>query len=655
MGQECVADSCMAMCESGLRCGDTFECCGAGQLCLSDACVTPGIECTESLECAVGEYCDPSLSRCLPRPDSLCEFFPPAGVFEPTQQWHWSASTTAPDSVHVMMSPVVGDLDGDTLPEVAFVTYTAATSYGSTGVLRVVRGDTGEEVFSVTTPQICGDSGVALGDLDGDGSPEIIVGGPCNTAGRIHAFDNMGTLVWSSTNTDGSPYIYNLDFGAPAIADLEGDGRAEVIVGGTVFEYDGTLRFANRDSGYGCCAAPRSTVTVPYDMDADPQLEIVGANIVWNHDGTVLWEDAALPEGFVAVGDFFEDDQPDVVVVHPGFLSILNGLTGAVIWGPVAQPGGGRGGPPTVADFDGDGLPEIGVAGATAYTVFDPDGDTPILWQAVTQDASSNITGSSVFDFDGDGRAEVVYNDECFMRIYAGDDGTVLAEVPQHSHTLIEYPLIVDVDGDGNTEIVFAANAAVSLCTGIAGYTGNLAGVRVFQDATDNWVGTRRVWNQHAYSVTNIREDLSVPETVTPNWRRLNSFRQNPQSFDAPDLVAAEVGSDASACPLNLTLRATVENRGASPVGPGLSVSFYLGTVAAPGRLVGTATTTTRLVPGASEIVSVMFAPGAGETASAELPFHVVADDIGDGTGTNNECLEDNNAADAMYRCAGIE
>ena len=44
------------------------------------------------------------------------------------------------------------------------------------------------------------------------------------------------------------------------------------------------------------------------------------------------------------------------------------------------------------------------------------------------------------------GAAEVVYNDECYMRVYSGSDGTVLAQVPQNSHTLIEYPLIVDAE-----------------------------------------------------------------------------------------------------------------------------------------------------------------------------------------------------------------
>jgi hypothetical protein len=57
-------------------------------------------------------------------------------------------------------------------------------------------------------------------------------------------------------------------------------------------------------------------------------------------------------------------------------------------------------GPPTIADYDGDGAPEVGVAGGAAYVVF--DGDGALLWQMPTQDLSSSVTGSSVFDFNGD-------------------------------------------------------------------------------------------------------------------------------------------------------------------------------------------------------------------------------------------------------------
>jgi hypothetical protein len=391
-----------------------------------------------------------------------------------------------------------------------------------------------------------------------------------------------------------------------------------------------------------------------YDVDGDGHLDVIAGNGVWRADGTPIWTSTTLVFGYVAVADFFDDDMPDVVVVHEGNVSIRRGSDGMVLWGPIPLPGGGRGGPPTVADFDGDGLPEIGVAGSVRYAVFDPGGPTPVLWQATTQDASSNCTGSSVFDFDGDGRAEVVYNDECFMRVYSGTTGAVIAQVPQTSHTLIEYPLIVDVDADGNAEIVFAANSAVNACGMGATFPGLQAGIRVFRDATDNWVGTRPVWNEHTYHVTNVGYDLSIPRHEIANYTRYNTFRQNSQSFDAPDLQSAAVTADGTGCAATLVLRARIENHGAVTVAPALAVTFYLGSEASPGRAVGTVRTTGAIPPGASETVQVSFMPMATELGHA-MPFFVRADDVGTGMGEQNECIEDNNTAAATYDCIGVE
>ncbi len=655
--EECVEGSCLAACESGLRCGPESTCCATGDFCIDDACVAPGDECTDVIDCPADAICDPGLGRCLPRSSERCEYFPPAGVFEPAQEWHWSGSDVEPGYVHVMMTPVVGDVTGDGVPEVVFMTYAAGSSYGGRGVLRIVRGSDGTEVNSIVDPVLCGDSGLALGDLDGDGTPEIVVGGPCAN-GQIHAFHADGSLVWRSMRPDDTPFLTTLDFGAISIADLEGDGQAEVVLGGTVLESTGVLRFEGRGTGYNCCGAtPRAMLSTAYDVAGDEDLEVVGATAVWNADGTPLWDLPALEEGFIAVADFFEDGLADIVVVHNGFTSIRRANDGMVVWGPHAQPGGGRGGPPTVADFDGDGLPEIGVAGAASYSVFDPDGHVAggpiVLWSQVTQDTSSNITGSSVFDFDGDGRAEVVYNDECYMRIYSGTDGTVLREVAQHSHTLVEYPVIADIDADGNAEIVFAANALVARCAAIPGYPGNLAGVRAFGDELDNWVGTRPVWNQHTYAITGVRADLSIPPRPVVNHTRFNNFRQNSQSFDAPNLVV-ELGEAGTSCSPEEILRATVTNRGAVTVGAGLAVSFYAGTVAAPGRLFGTVRTTRAIPPGSSEEVELRFDVVEGESG-VDQPYFVRVDDVGDGRGEHNECLEDDNEHEGTFRCSGLD
>jgi hypothetical protein len=125
-----------------------------------------------------------------------------------------------------------------------------------------------------------------------------------------------------------------------------------------------------------------------------------------------------------------------------------------------------------------------------------------VLWFQPTQDCSSAFTGSSVFDFDGNGKAEVVYADELYMRIYDGTTGEILTQVCNTSGTLHEYPLVADIDGDSQADIVVTSNSYSGLTCPIE--MAKTQGVRVFGDTKGQWVRTRRVWNQHAYHVTNV-------------------------------------------------------------------------------------------------------------------------------------------------------
>lgn len=166
-------------------------------------------------------------------------------------------------------------------------------------------------------------------------------------------------------------------------------------------------------------------------------------------------------------------DYPEVAVVSSGNARVQT-IDGTVVFGPIAIPGGGTGGAPTVADFDGDGRRELASAGGAAYVVFDLDcattgvvGTCPsmrtdgILWTQPSQDLSSNVTGSSVFDFDADGAAEVVYADECFLRIYDGATGTVLYSVARTCTGVLPAGMVdlyVVVDPDGLTEECYEGN-----------------------------------------------------------------------------------------------------------------------------------------------------------------------------------------------------
>ncbi|GAB5546275.1 MAG: hypothetical protein SangKO_060350 [Sandaracinaceae bacterium] len=654
VGDECIEGSCLPACASGVRCGaDRTVCCGDAQVCVSDACVDPGDACTDSFECPMGSFCEPTLGRCLPQFDPVtCETTPVFGDFAPVVEWSAQTATDVPTCMHGVSAPIVVDLTGDGVPEI--VANFACDEDWQIGVLRAFSGVDGSPVWTVSDPALRtnGRAGIAGGDLDGDGRPEVVAVLQTGV-NRMVAFDDDGTLLWQSHRADGSPYVGSVVNGAPSLADLDQDGSPEIIFGAAVLDATGELLW-ERDTGVqeGTNSGYTGGISAVADIDLDGAPEVVSGRRAYEADGTPLWATTSIPDGYPAIAQFDADPQPEVVLVASGNLYLLDGLTGAVEWGPIAQPGGGRGGPPTIADFDGDGLPEIGVAGAASYSVYDPTEPSGVLWSRTTQDVSSNATGSSVFDFEGDGAAEVVYADECFVRVYRGADGMVLVEIPNSSATIHEYPLVADVDADGNSEIVIVANdrhtSLPAQCRGIdPAWDGQREGLFVYGDMRDLWVRTRRIWNQHAYHVTNVTATGGVPRTEMDNWSTpgLNNYRQNTQGegvFNAPDLkvLALEVLLDG--CPESATLRARITNEGSLGAPAGVQVSFYEGSPDMRGALLGTVPTTVPLLPGATTVVELADVALAGAPPYA---FTAVVDDDGSDVGAVTECDEDDNAS----------
>jgi hypothetical protein len=79
---------------------------------------------------------------------------------------------------------------------------------------------------------------------------------------------------------------------------------------------------------------------------------------------------------------------------------------------------------------------------------------------------------------------------------------------------------IAVIDNDGSAEIVVVSCQYL----GPASPT-----VQVIRDKMDRWIQARRIWNQHTYHVTNVREDGTIPQFEAPSWKQLNTFRTNSQ------------------------------------------------------------------------------------------------------------------------------
>ncbi len=601
---------------------------------------------------------------------------PIPGGLDPIVEWSWTTPAVEPTFKQLIVTLVTANLTDDNsdgkidegdIPDVIFPTTNQITDGNlclDNGILRAISGAGGGSVFDVTDMALRVANCVtpAVADLDNDGSPEII------------AFQH-GTRRLVILNHDGTLERFSEALGfdqlvgpSPSVADLDHDGSPEVVLGATVFDRSGHILFSHPDVGNNDFG-PISTTA---DLDLDGTLEVVSGFRAYRADGSIFY-DSGSSGGYPAIGNFDADAYPEVVVVSSGNVYLLE-HDGTVKWGPKPLPNGGRGGPPTVADVDADGEPEIGVAAATRFTVFETDGS--IKWSAEIRDTSSNFTGSSVFDFENDGQAEIVYNDELKLRIYRGSTGEVLFETPNSSCTAMEYPIIVDVDNDGHAEILVSRNNMCGFGTSI-GLTE--FGVFAYGGRANNWVRTRRIWNQHAYHITNVNEDASIPQFEAPNWLipGLNNFRLNsflpgdPESADTFTYTANDGASDSNVATVSITIRPPnsppqfvsepmpgaiaglpyVYPVLATDPDPGDQLTFSL-PLAPAGMTVDSATGVVRWTPDASQIgsngVTVRVEDSMGLFALQPYTVSVAAGDIdddGDGFSEVQGDCDDTNSA----------
>lgn len=537
----------------------------------------------------------------------------------------------------VFGSIAVADMDGDGSPEIATMIRDFSDDDAGVVVVRVLSaaGDVLVDSAPVDTNDgVVGQVALNILDVDGDGMAEVLVG--------AHMF--------SFTVDDQGAWTQHDAFSP------EG-GKLRVACAGDFAStpgqewFDGLVMWRKPVQ-----PADRATRADCDGSETDDALNWCTnqLSVVWDQRDTIRTTGDATRQfsGLCAVADVWAGDaaptsaaeldgKAEVVLIGEEELVILDAETGALLLRQDLNPlmdGEPRslsnGGAPNIDDFDGDGMPEIGSAFSRRYIVADlqPTTDTCVAWESgtraapseactpgscgdgefcdasgaspvcrclnnswvkTTEDDSSRRTGSSVFDFNGDGAAEVVYNDECFFRIYDGRDGSALFEQPSEHITNIEYPVVADVDNDGNAEIIFSSTSQGVRCsirgdidpaTGQPYSSAYNTGVQVWGDANDAWVSARRIWNQHAYSVTNVYEDGRIPTQPVAHWRPTtqgllyNTFRSNPRSEGlAPDLVVTDVrlSSPMMGCGVlttQLTITGRVENRGDLRVGPGVAV-----------------------------------------------------------------------------------
>ncbi len=491
----------------------------------------------------------------------------------------------------------VGDVDGDGIPEMV-------ANDPSPGRIQIFNGEDCSIKQSIVTENNSPFAQVAIADVDLNGLGDIFLFENGNNLARFEC--GTDTALWRTV--DG---IEVNNFSTPHIADFNADGIPEVYAGSKIYDSLTGTRLAVGTGSRGNYNTNSDSKVIAYDVfqAGDPKpgggvfgaeadgLELIAGNNVYTvelGDGTmdngtltVVSEITSngLTDGFTSIADIDGDCLIDVVVMDAGKIYVWNPRTQTQIGTSYFIPSTSGGGRINIGDFDGDGMVEMGTAGANQYVVIEYDAATNTLvekWRTTGLDDGSQRTGSSLFDFEGDGMKEVVYSEEGHLFVLNAETGAEIIKIPAEAGTRSEYPLVADVNADGAAEIVLTAQDGNG-----PGFSGNDY-VQVYRSKSFPWVSARPVWNQHGYFNTNINDDLTVPIVQQDMLNKglggaFNTFLAQTSilstgstpAFAAADATLDILGVGTDNCPTVLEVEMKVENLGDAPIPAGTPIAYY--------------------------------------------------------------------------------
>lgn len=292
----------------------------------------------------------------------------------------WSVPSGGGDS-----PPTIGDVDGDSLPEILFGNFN-----GEVRILNAEDGSTANVIQADPTGNTIQTEPV-LADVNGDGRLDFIVANYFNVDGYyIWAFDAItGDTLWTNYMFD-TTSTFNAYHGG-ALADVDKDGKLEYVIGAN----NGAIRAINVEDGsqQWIQYVPSSAIGALSiaDLDRDDTLDIVYTNndpITFDErigmlngcNGRQEWSYSVPLSSFrgCAISDINGNGKLDLVSGHyMGKLYAVEPYSGLIWQYDLKQfflqnfPWFDVDHGPLVADFDGDDSLEVFVV--AGYGTYTPD------------------------------------------------------------------------------------------------------------------------------------------------------------------------------------------------------------------------------------------------------------------------------------------
>jgi tetratricopeptide (TPR) repeat protein len=324
-------------------------------------------------------------------------------------------------------SMAVADFNGDGILDLAVIN-AGGNGGQKPGTLSILLGN-GDGTFqaAVNYPTGLTPGGAVVGDFNGDGIPDIAVANYWSATVGIYLGNGNGTFQ-AAVN-----YACGQFPGCVVVADFNGDGILDLAVPNVVQNTVSVL-LGNGNGTFGAPQSFASGGTFPYymvvgDFNADGVPDLAVANsisgtvniLLGNGNGTFqAAAHYATPDPvFPVVGDFNGDGKLDLAVATgtggpSGSVSVLLGNGDGSFQAPVRYPTGpfpiadnSYPGGLAIGDVNGDGIPDLVAAFFGGVLVLLGNGDGTFQTSPISYLAGIGPISVGIGDFNGDGRPDV--------------------------------------------------------------------------------------------------------------------------------------------------------------------------------------------------------------------------------------------------------